>query len=79
MIKPSRFMLGGHLPSVSRQAGQFIKVQPSWAAVGGPKSTDLMILRTLESGKLTSEPWPLVSLWASSCYLASVYTSVKWD
>lgn len=59
MIKPNRFRLGGHRPSVSSWAGQFIKFQLSWTVVDGPKSIDL-ILSTLEKGKLVSEPWLLI-------------------
>lgn len=49
VTKPSRFMLGGHLPAGSRWAGQFIKAQPSWAGGRARKH------RTLESGKFLSE------------------------
>lgn len=71
-------MLGGHPPAVHRWVGKFIKAQPSEGVVGGPESPDL-IRRMLESGKFTSETWLPLSLWASYCSHASVYTSVRWD
>ena len=45
MIKPNSFMLGGHWPSVSSWAGQFIKFQPIWTVVDSPQSIDLILWR----------------------------------
>ena len=38
-------MLGGHRPSVSSWAGQFIKFQPIWTVVDSPQSIDLILWR----------------------------------